>query len=150
MTEGFLPPLPLCRTVAHLLPRSEGASGPENAGPRSGPNDNVAIECAGAIARLDLQAVAWLNGIPGQGAFQEPSGEQQFVASRGVKVHQPPWFEVPAGYILICDFICAFFCGSGFCRCNTHVSHSTGKCPSNHSPPFFIISQLRTFDSPQI
>eukprot|EP00667_Euglena_gracilis_P006910 EG_transcript_6981 len=33
-------------------------------------NDNVAIECAGAIARLDLQAVAWLNGIPNPNCIQ--------------------------------------------------------------------------------
>eukprot|EP00668_Euglena_longa_P024777 GGOE01030940.1.p1 GENE.GGOE01030940.1~~GGOE01030940.1.p1 ORF type:complete len:906 (-),score=257.32 GGOE01030940.1:607-3324(-) len=33
-------------------------------------NDNVAVECAAAIARLDLQAVAWLNDIPKPNCIQ--------------------------------------------------------------------------------
>eukprot|EP00668_Euglena_longa_P024048 GGOE01030047.1.p1 GENE.GGOE01030047.1~~GGOE01030047.1.p1 ORF type:complete len:897 (-),score=189.31 GGOE01030047.1:346-3015(-) len=33
-------------------------------------NDNVAVECAAAIASLDLQAVAWLNNIPKPNCIQ--------------------------------------------------------------------------------
>eukprot|EP00668_Euglena_longa_P024772 GGOE01030935.1.p1 GENE.GGOE01030935.1~~GGOE01030935.1.p1 ORF type:complete len:915 (-),score=224.90 GGOE01030935.1:974-3685(-) len=33
-------------------------------------NDNVAVECAAAIARLDLQAVEWLNDIPKPNCIQ--------------------------------------------------------------------------------
>eukprot|EP00668_Euglena_longa_P047293 GGOE01063140.1.p1 GENE.GGOE01063140.1~~GGOE01063140.1.p1 ORF type:complete len:509 (+),score=129.92 GGOE01063140.1:600-2126(+) len=33
-------------------------------------NDNVAVECAAAIARLDLQAVAWLSNIPKPNCIQ--------------------------------------------------------------------------------